>query len=55
MEQSMVIHLGKNKTDFIDFFLYRMYHWDKFNGASGDIYAPVDKSRDTETPQGALA
>ena len=32
-----------------------MYHWDKFNGASGDIDAPVDECRDTETPQDALA
>ena len=32
-----------------------MYHWNKFNGASGDIYAPLHESRDTETPQDALA
>ena len=32
-----------------------MYHWNKFKGASGDIDAPVEKSRDTETPQDALA
>ena len=46
---------GKNKTDFIDFVLYRMYHQNKFNGASGDIDAPVDESRDTENPQDVLA
>ena len=38
---------GKNETDFIDFVLYRMYHWNTFNGASGDIYAPVDELRDS--------
>ena len=26
---------GKNLTDFTDFIIYRMYHWDKFDGASG--------------------
>ena len=31
-----------------------MYHWNKFNGAFGDIDAPVDEFCDTETPQDAL-
>ena len=29
-------HSGKRESDFIEFILYRMYHWNKFNGKSGD-------------------
>ena len=28
---------GKNERDYIDFILYRMYNWSKFNGKSGDV------------------
>ena len=34
---------GKNESDFINFLCYRIYHWEVFNGASGNEETNSDK------------
>ena len=44
---------GKNESDFINFLLYRMYHWKVFNGATADedthVNAKAASSAKTDT------